>query len=238
MRFQLAGSRRGIVELRACGDLGAPVRSRPARREGWNESERGGQRPPPIGDRDDIARADRRDRGGHVLLELADPSGRHELHRSTYPCASSAAALAELGESCLSPAPHYSAASATAGRCARPGAGPNATRFTSNSAAGINNASASNGSTAFAPMPRLSATTFQANAADEDPEWDADDEADERERRRLPRHRCLHLPTAEAQRLQHRELAAAPAHGGDQRIADGDQRERGREARRASGATS
>ena len=104
-------------------------------------------------------------------------------------------------------------------------------RFTNNNVAGISNASASTGSTAFAPMPMLSATMLQANAADQDPQRDADDEADEREYRRVVRHRCAHLTTVEADGLEDRELAAAPADGGDKRVGDRDQRERGREAR-------
>ena len=88
---------------------------------------------------------------------------------------------------------------------------------------------ASTGQAAFGGHAELVGDLVPHGRADQQPERDADDEADRGHRARLPRHRRPDLTAAEAERLQHRELAATTAQRRHQREADGDERDDGDE---------
>ena len=67
-------------------------------------------------------------------------------------------------------------------------------------------------------------------AADEQPGGDADDEADGGEGGGLPGDGGAYLSAVETEGFEQGEVAAAAAHGGDERVADGEERESGEES--------
>ena len=83
--------------------------------------------------------------------------------------------------------------------------------------------------------PRPSATSRQTRLPTSESGGDADDEADGREGGGLPGDGGAYLSAVEAEGFEQGEVAAAAADGGDERVADGEERESGEEGGEGGG---
>ena len=122
--------------------------------------------------------------------------------------------------------PHYSDRRTTAvGSGRQRGRAGTAIRFTASTTPGIVARIAMNGHCGRGRDAEAVGDEAPRDAARDQPERDPEHEADRREGRCLPRDRVPDLAAVEAERLEQRELAPSAAHRGDERVADGDERE-------------
>ena len=114
--------------------------------------------------------------------------------------------------------------------------GPAARRFARSTATGIATTSAATGATALFGTARLCVKTPH-RTPEQHTDRESDDERDDGNRCRLRGDRRHHLPACEAERAQHREVAAVPADRRDEQVTHGqrgEEREYARPARAGS----